>query len=118
MRKVIFIGIMLMTLLIGTVSASSLDLNTPTSTSTTLGVYVDSLYYAVTIEDGIISKVERNSVEKVDYIVKTDKKVITEFVIKYPFLSKLDRVKFITDKMDLPPSLIMDIAGAYVKNGN
>ncbi|QGH73156.1 MAG: hypothetical protein [Siphoviridae sp. ctjeG17] len=107
-------GILITLLLIGGVTAASINL-IQESKKITLGVQVDELYYVVKIDGRNVEKIELNGQDEVEYKIITTKSELSQFIIVYGQLSPKERVQYINEHFQLPPDLMLSLAGEYMK---
>jgi len=82
-----------------------------------LAVKTDDLYYTIIIKNGIVQKFELNGNEEPNHIIFTNWEQLSKFATEFPNMSWMDKIKFLTERLNVPLEYTMDLMAMGVYTG-
>ena len=80
-----------------------------------IGVTVDNDYYTAVVQDDKLVKLELDGQEETEYQISTTQDQLVDFATKQVGMSKIEKIRYVTEEFKVSMSLMMRVAGDYIK---
>lgn len=77
-------------------------------------VNIDDLNYTVVIDDGIVQKIELNSIEEPEFVINTEWDTVMTFIHEYNDMDWLEKTNFMINKFHVPMGYMFDLSAMGV----